>query len=366
MNDIERFLDQACCGVGGSPDLRRHLRGELREHLTEEIERKIEGGMTREEATRQAIEEFGDPVMIREGLQTVHGRRVTALLIEKSMAWREKTMKNGWKWSFIAHVALVLTIAAEVYLAIAVMTYLFPSMRAIHEHLGTPIFGYLDVVGGLWAAFLFDYLWVPCLMVALLGVAFFEWKYRGQNKSMVRLAGLSLVSSVAFMGMAAICVPLTIDLAILPGQIYDLQVNLSPQQAERMLLPQIAKAHTAFTELGGAIERKDWSAVGASAERLSDTCRSLRDVGNATLVLAGEDRQNNLNDIRYLIHEIRDSSRLIRNRFSAHERSKPEAAGNASLADYAQSRFERLDTLYAELGTKSDLFAAQGNAGAPQ
>ena len=60
MNDVERFLDRVRCGVGGSHELRRHLRKELHEHLAAEIERNVAAGMTQEEAIQKAIEEFGD------------------------------------------------------------------------------------------------------------------------------------------------------------------------------------------------------------------------------------------------------------------------------------------------------------------
>ena len=45
-HEIERLLERACCGVGGSPELRRHLRKELKEHLDEEIERNVAAGMS--------------------------------------------------------------------------------------------------------------------------------------------------------------------------------------------------------------------------------------------------------------------------------------------------------------------------------
>ena len=43
MNDVERFLDQACCGVGGSHELLRPLRKELHEHLAAEYRKKCRG-----------------------------------------------------------------------------------------------------------------------------------------------------------------------------------------------------------------------------------------------------------------------------------------------------------------------------------
>lgn len=359
MNEIERFLDRACCGVGGSPELRGHLRKELQEHLDEEIERNVAAGMAQEEAVQKAIEEFGDPVMIRDGLQSVHGRRLMTLLIEKSMIWRERTMKTGWKWSFVALVALVLTIAVEVFFAAAMLTYFVPSLKALHENLGTSPFALVETVfrlAGLW----YEFLWVPCLLLVLVGWGLFEWRCRSESKSTVRLAGLSLASFVMFLVMAMICAPVTIDLAILPRQIYDLQVNLSPQQAERIILPKIVEGEAAFKELKAAIDREDWPVAGVSAEHLNDTYQSLEDVGNATIVLAGENQRDNLDDIHYLIQEIEESSDKIHHRFQTYERSKSKAKDNSFLKPKVPTLFKQLEASYAELRTKSDLFAAPG------
>ncbi|UCG57188.1 MAG: hypothetical protein JSU70_20275 [Phycisphaerales bacterium] len=357
MNDVERFLDRACCGVGGSPELRRHLRKELQEHLTAEIDGNIAAGMAREEAAQKAMEEFGDPVMIRDGLQAVHGRRLTTLLIEKSMAWKERTMKTGWKWSFVAHVALILTIAAEVFLVVAPPLYILPQIFALHEHLGTPTFAYLGTIRGFLGLLLFDLFWIPwlCMLLVLAGWGVFEWKYRSENKSTVRLAGLSLVSFVMFLLLAMICVPMTIDLAILPGQIYELQVNLTPQQAQSIVFPRIAEGDAAFEELSAAIDREDWQAMDLSAKQLSDTYQSLRDISGGTMVLAGENQRNNLEEIRYLIREIEEFSDKIHHRFVTYEYSKSQDKDN-NLKLRTLTYFKRLQEYYSQLRTKSDLF----------
>jgi len=365
MNDVERFLDRACCGVGGSPELRRHLRKELQEHLTAEIEGNIAAGMDRQEAIQNAIEEFGDPVMIRDGLQSVHGRRLLTLLIEKSMIWKEKTMKTGWKWSFVAYVALILTIAVEVYFTVAALMFVFPMMRHFHHNLGAPMFAYLEAVVWFSAWLLFDCYWLPwlCLMLMLAGWAFFEWKYHSENKSIVRLAGLSLVSFVMFAVMAIVCVPMTVDLVMLPAQIYDSQINLTPQQAERIVLPKISEADAAFKALGEAIDQEDWPTVDRAAERLEDICESLHATSVSILLLAGENQRNNLTDIRDLLDEMEKSSRKIHHRYGAHVRSKSKHKDD--LKQETLTHFEQLKQSFQALEMKSDLFAAARNPEVP-
>ena len=363
-HEIERFLDRACCGVGGSPELRRHLRQELQEHLTEEIERNVAAGMTEEQAVQKTLEDFGDPAVIRDGLQTVHGRRLLALLIEKSMRWRERTMKTDWKWNFVAQVGLVLIIAAEVFLVGAVMTYILPSLRAWHENVGTPMFAYLEPMTQCLGWLLYDQYWLAwfCLALALIGVIVFERKYRRENKATVRLTGLSLAALAMFLVLASICVPLTIDLAILPRQIYNRHVDLTPHQAERIVLPRIIEAEAAFEELCSAIDREDWPAVGHSAERLSDAYRALENIGNATLVLAGENQRDNLSDIHDLIDAIKDSGRDIHHRFATYEHTNAKVRNAAVLKERLQPYLTQLQESYAELTAKSDLFACRDQA----
>ena len=67
MNDIDRYLDQACQRVSGPATLRQHLRKELGEHLDEAVEDLIATGLSREEAAKQAIAGLGEPETIRQG-----------------------------------------------------------------------------------------------------------------------------------------------------------------------------------------------------------------------------------------------------------------------------------------------------------
>lgn len=97
MRDIESYLDQVCRSIGGSKALHLHLREELREHVLETIERHKADGLDEDQAVQKALEEFGQPEAVREGLQAIYGRSLMGLVIEKAMQWKEKTMKTGWK-----------------------------------------------------------------------------------------------------------------------------------------------------------------------------------------------------------------------------------------------------------------------------
>jgi hypothetical protein len=149
---------------------------------------------------------------------------------------------------------------------------------------------------------------------------------------------------------------MTIDLAMLPRQIYDTQINLTPQQAERIVLPKISAADAAFKALGEAIDQEDWPALSTSADRLSDTCKSLHETSVSIMLLAGENQRDNLMDIRDLLDEIEKYSRKLYYRFGTYEPS--ESQDQDDLKPKALASFEQLGKAYMELGTKSDLFAA--------
>ena len=81
MNDIDRYLDQACRQLSGPDSLRQHLRKELKEHLKEAIDALVAEEMSHDEATATAIEELGEPEMIRDGMQSVYAPGVTSLFV---------------------------------------------------------------------------------------------------------------------------------------------------------------------------------------------------------------------------------------------------------------------------------------------
>src|SRR5262245_6452921 len=126
MDKLERFLDQACRGVGGPRSLRSHVRQELREHLLDATAAHRAEGLSDDEALARALEEFGGAEELRSELTATHGHRVMNVVVDKALEWKEKTMKATWLWSTWAHVALALIIAAEVFFVVFGMTYLMP------------------------------------------------------------------------------------------------------------------------------------------------------------------------------------------------------------------------------------------------
>lgn len=185
MRDIERFLDQSCRSVSGPPALRRHLREELKEHVLELIQNHVSSGLSEEEAVGKALEEFGKPEEVRDGLEEVYGRRVTALLIEKAMDWKEKTMKAEWKWSFAGQSVLVLVGAVLLIYMGSVLVFVLPRAVELYASRAGEIPRYLRPVTRLAASW--QYYWYLWMLPFVLGYALFEWKCRCESKPQIRM-----------------------------------------------------------------------------------------------------------------------------------------------------------------------------------
>ena len=93
-------------------------------------------GMSRDDATARAIEGFGDPEKVREGLQSVYGHSVTSLFVDRAMKWKEATMKSEWKWGFVAQTGLVLNTAVATGVFAFTMVFIVPKVQAVYSNRG--------------------------------------------------------------------------------------------------------------------------------------------------------------------------------------------------------------------------------------
>src|SRR5207247_7675831 len=60
-------------------------------------------GMAEPEAVAKALEEFGQPQEVRSELEATHGQRMMAVVLEKAMQWKERTMRAKWLWATWAY-----------------------------------------------------------------------------------------------------------------------------------------------------------------------------------------------------------------------------------------------------------------------
>ncbi|UCD27917.1 MAG: hypothetical protein JSV03_12540, partial [Planctomycetota bacterium] len=295
MNDVEHYLDHVCRSLSGSSSLRRHIREELREHLSEAIERQVSAGLSREEASRKVIEEFGKPEMVREGLEAVYGRSLVGLLIEKAMDWKEITMKSGWKWSFVAHLMLAMVIAVEVILISALVVAVFPRLVHEYEILGRQspeifksVFRWIRILVDTW------YIWVAIIAA---GWGIFEWKCRSENKSIIRMTFGTLGSLVMLLLVCLVSLSVVFSYYQLPGL-------TRMQQTESVVLVEVTRADTSFSRLSRAVEEQDWEAANNSTGTLLDVFLSLDHMGSAAPTLVGLERRGEIDGIRRLIKRM--------------------------------------------------------------
>jgi hypothetical protein len=195
MDKLERYLDQVCRGVGGPRSLRSHIRQELREHVLDASAEHRAAGLSEEESLERALTDFGGAEQVRAELETTHGHRVMTMLIDKAIEWKEKTMKATWLWSTWAHLAVGAVILAQLCLVGFAVVYVMPLCQELVSHAdsegrgmdaflpgSTTFLGVLNVVAK----------YGPLLPLGL-AVAWgaFEWRFRSENKALVRLAMLA-------------------------------------------------------------------------------------------------------------------------------------------------------------------------------
>lgn len=206
MNDIDHYLDQACRHVNGPDSLKQHLRKELQEHLKEAIDALVAKGWSRDEATAKAIEELGEPEIIRDGMQAVYGPGITSLFVDQALKWKDK------RWHLAAQIGLVLIVVLAFLFTGFAMEYILPRLQYEHAEHGVGVPYFLQVTISVWEiGWKYWYLGPPILLVA---GGLFEWKCNSENKTLIRtfiLVGVSLLSvcgafwvAIAFMVASAL------------------------------------------------------------------------------------------------------------------------------------------------------------------
>ena len=192
MNEIDRYLDQACRQITGPDSLRAHLRKELKEHLEEAIDALVAEGMSKDDATTKAMEELGDPDVIRDGMESVYSPGVTSLFVDKAIKWRDQ------KWHIAAQVGLALIASTAIGCTVFMMIFVTPKLVAIHQYLDVEVNAYLQTAIGVGTVG-FKYKWI-WLLGLTGGLGLFEWNCRSENKAALRTVvgvSLSLLSVVA-------------------------------------------------------------------------------------------------------------------------------------------------------------------------
>ncbi len=296
MHNIESYLDRVCRGLGGSAGLRRHLREELREHILDAAARYRAEGASPEEALQRAIADFGEPQALREGLEGVYGRDLMGVLIEKAMQWKENTMKAKWLWSGLASLLLVATIVAQGFFVFSVMWLVVPKLKEMFKDAGQELPGYAVRLLMI-ADFAIYGRGSLCILALLIVWGLFEWRYRGENRSLIRLSVLAFISlaMMAVVYWAAI-------VAVVPQ--FDVTWVFLSRRPEQEMLAAAIKADAAMERLDRATGTRDWPTTWAAAADFRGAFEYgyLRGAAAAGLVTMTQQQR---------LDEIRDQLRLL-------------------------------------------------------
>jgi len=299
VKDVEEYLNSVCRNLSAAASLRRHLREELRTHIEEAIAAHQEDGASSEEAVRMAIEEFGDPAMVRDELHGVYGRRLMSLLIDRAMEWKVRTMTSEWKWGFLGQSALMLVMAVQLILILAITVLIMPLAQEHYSFLRVDVprhlAGMIDVLRFFYQTW---YIWV---LLILVGAVVFEWRGPKSGKSIIRLGVSATAALVLTVAASAVTAGVMIPLARAPAE-------LRLMKPEPAIFHAVEQAGTLYTHLTREVAAGDWTGVRETARSLRDELRFLSREGAGAPILVGMNRRDDIDDVRQLLESAAELS----------------------------------------------------------
>jgi hypothetical protein len=295
MDKLEQYLDRVCRGIGGPRALRQHVRQELREHLLDAAAEHKKAGLTEERAIEKALADFGAPDEVRSELEATHGQRVMAVVIDKALDWKEKTMRAKWLWATWAHVALAVAVVVEVLLLTFVNIFITPKFqKLLHD-------GMIDAAGldeqgvGWMVGFLNNLSYVgghyttPLLLLTIAAIVVFEWLVKNENKPLMRLSAWGTLAA----GLAVV-VLLTAGSLVVP---FTLAMPAMGQMARPWAVEQIATIDNSLSGVEAAAAAKTWDEARDQATKASNALTRLAAGPALTSLTKGNDRRE-LDDMR--------------------------------------------------------------------
>ena len=341
MKEIENFLNRVCRFLRVAPSLKKHIREELQEHVVEAMEAHRKEGLSEEEALQRAIEEFGSPDTVGDQLSSIHSQNFFSFVLDRAMVWRERTMKTGWKWNFVALTAMALVIGIESLMSMACAVYVLPRVTETFKMLGLP---FPRICDGMLTSVRFfrDYWFVPlCILGG--GWTLFEFKCRRESKSSIRLASF-----------AAVCVATTVLFifasfgTMLPAAMVVAGAALAPSytrglDSAAMVSLKLTEADILFSQLSDACEKENWDAAGDSARDLYIIMQSLYLTRDLASMTGSPKSSEESEEMREVLYELNDQSITIVKSVHAKEFSTISAQLAELKASYA--RFKQMTGL---------------------
>jgi hypothetical protein len=304
MDKLEHYLDQICPGIGGPRSLRQHIRQELREHLRDAVAEHRAAGMTEEQALARALEDFGGPDEVRSELAATHGLRLMAIVIDKAMQWKEKTMRAKWLWASWAHIALAVVIALEVLFIIFAAVFIAPRMQMFVREGWIGIDRSEPAIAWIPGFFYFQDWVANNTTWLLLGAAvlwgLFEWRVRSENKSLMRLSAFGTVALVLIVVVMMTGAALVLPVAVGVPQL----IHRQPEPIVLNLTDYIDRSVSSIEE---AQAKKDWDAIQKHLAEASHALGALDQMGAAAPTLASLREQPKVDQLRAQLKSARES-----------------------------------------------------------
>ncbi len=324
MDRLEQYLDQVCRCIGGPRALRQHVRQELREHLLDAMAQHKAAGLPEEAALDKALEEFGKPEDVHSELVATHGQRLMAVVLDKAMQWKERTMRAKWLWTTWAYLALAVVIVLQVLFITFNNIFTVPKFQKLlydgmidpailEENRGSAwMLNYLrelSYVCGHYTTFL--------LLLAIVAIALFEWRVKTENKPFIRLSALGTVG-----------VLLTVVAGIMAGSMvicFELGMPALGRMTRPWAMEQVASLDTALTGLEQALAKKDWADMDRQAEQAATALNRLAAGPALTSLTAWSDRPN-LASLRADVKTAREAVQEAQSAIAAKEAARVETA----------------------------------------
>jgi hypothetical protein len=273
MDRLERYLDNICRSIGGPRSLREHVRRELRGHLLDARDQHRAEGLSDDEALTSALEEFGRPEDLRLELEAAHGHRMLGVAIDRAMQWKERTMRARWLWASWANLTVGLVITLELLFIAFNGYFIIPKFQALVYD------GFIDAgsdrhASGSWMLVFLDRLrtvqqnytwWI--LLAALVAIGLFEWRVKGENKSLMRLSALG----TSALGLFLVVIVMTVSLVVT----FCLATPGVGPMVRPWAVEQVASIDAAIEGIEQARVKKDWDAMREQAERASSATERL-------------------------------------------------------------------------------------------
>lgn len=297
MEKLEQYLDHICRHLGGSRSMRSHVRQELREHLLDAVTEHRASGMSEDAAIEQAIKEFGQSDEVRTEMEAAHGhQRMMAVVIDKALDWKEKTMRARWLWTTWALLATGIVIALQILFITFMVLLIVPKFQKLMQE-GMVDPAVLDEQNVGWiATFLNEVQYVTnhyttfIAIGALLLWGLFEWRISSEHKAFIRLSVFGMIA----IGLMAVIIVQAGSMLVA----FCLAAPPLGRMAQPFAQQQVAVVETAITTIEQAKAKKDWDVmeVQATLAAMAMTRLSVGPALNALTIANEPHRLANLKD----------------------------------------------------------------------